>query len=117
MTVPFEQLNSDIFFQEANLRAERRLGQVKTFGRTPEIEFLGDGNKVPCVTQFHSGDNGNSYNLLLRQKQSNFAIRLSGFYCADDKCVRWSAIFHWMVVGHSDLLYALLPRGMTTVFY
>jgi hypothetical protein len=30
--------------------------------------------------------------------------------------VRWSAISHWMVVGHSDLLYALLLRGMTTVF-
>jgi hypothetical protein len=55
MTVSFEQLNSDIFFQQANLRAERWLGQVKTFGRTPEIEFFGDGNKVPCVTEFHSG--------------------------------------------------------------
>ena len=52
MTVPFEQLNSDIFFQQANLCAERWLGQVKSFGRTPEIEFFGDGNKVPCVTEF-----------------------------------------------------------------
>jgi hypothetical protein len=27
-----QQLNSDIFFQQMNLRAERWLGQVKTFG-------------------------------------------------------------------------------------
>jgi hypothetical protein len=81
MTVPFEQLSSDIFFQQANLCAKRWLGQVKTFGRTPEIEFFGDGHKVPCVTEFHRWGNGNSYSLSLRQKQSNSAIRLSGFYC------------------------------------
>ena len=81
MTVPFEQLSSDIFFQQANLRAERWLGQVKTFGRTPEIEFFGDSHKVPCVTEFHSRSNGNSYNLSLRQKQSNSEIRLSRLYC------------------------------------
>ena len=55
MTVPLEQLNSDIFFQQANLRAERWLGQMKTFSRTPEIEFFGDCNEVPCVTEFHRG--------------------------------------------------------------
>jgi hypothetical protein len=55
MTVPFEQLSSDIFFQQANLCAKRWLGQVKTFGRTPEIEFFGNGHKVSCVTEFHSG--------------------------------------------------------------
>jgi hypothetical protein len=38
--------------EQANLCAERWLGQVKSFGRTPEIEFFGDGNKVPCVTEF-----------------------------------------------------------------
>jgi len=42
MTVPFEQLNSDSFFQQANLCAKRWLGQVKSFGRTPEIEFFGN---------------------------------------------------------------------------
>src|SRR5580693_10483707 len=81
MTVPFEQLNSDSFFQQANLCAKRWLGQVKSFGRTPEIEFFGDGNKVPCVTEFHRG-HANSYNLSLRSKQSNSAIRLSEIYCA-----------------------------------
>jgi len=53
MTVSLEQLNSDIFFQEANLRTERRLGQMKTFGCTPEIEFFGNSDEVPRVTEFH----------------------------------------------------------------
>jgi hypothetical protein len=53
VTVSLEQLNSDIFFQEANLRTERRLGQMKTFGCPPEIEFFGNSNEVPRVTEFH----------------------------------------------------------------
>jgi hypothetical protein len=53
MTVSLEQLNSDIFFQQANLRAERRLGQMKKFGCTPEIEFFGNRDEVPRVTEFH----------------------------------------------------------------
>jgi len=53
MTVSLEQLNSDIFFQQANLRAERRLGQMKKFGCTPEIEFFGNSDEVPRVTEFH----------------------------------------------------------------
>ena len=80
MTVPLEQLNSDIFFQQANLRAERWLGQMKTFCRTPEIEFFGDCNEVACVTEFHRARNGNSYNLSLQQKQSNSQNWVSGFY-------------------------------------
>jgi len=55
MTVPLEQLNSDIVFQQANLRAERRLGQMKTFSRTPEIKFFGDCNEVRCVTELPRG--------------------------------------------------------------
>src|SRR5208282_6923761 len=53
MTVSLEQLNSDIFLQQANLRAERWLGQMKKFGCTPEIEFFGNSDEVPRVTEFH----------------------------------------------------------------
>jgi hypothetical protein len=55
MTVSLEQLNSDIFFQQANLCAERRLGQMKKFSCTPEIEFFGNSDEVPRVTEFHRG--------------------------------------------------------------
>ena len=53
MSVSLEQLNSDIFFQPVNLRTEGRLGQMKKFGCTPEIEFFGNSDKVPGVTEFH----------------------------------------------------------------
>ena len=64
LTVPLRGAEIRSRPRVANLRAERRLGQVQTFGRPPEIEFFGDGNEIPCVTEFHSG-NGNSYNLSL----------------------------------------------------
>ena len=41
-------------FSQANLCAEHWLGQVKTFGRPPEIEFFGDRHKGACMTEFHS---------------------------------------------------------------
>jgi len=53
MAVSLKELNSNIFFQQANLRAERRLGQMKTFGGTPEIEFFGNSDEVPRMTEFH----------------------------------------------------------------
>ena len=45
-------MNSDIFFQPVNLHPEGRPGQMKKFGCTPEIEFFGNSDKVPRVTEF-----------------------------------------------------------------
>ena len=45
-------MNSDIFFQPVNLHTEGRPGQMKEFGCTPEIEFFGNSDKVPRVTEF-----------------------------------------------------------------
>ena len=79
MAISLEQLNSDIFFQQANLRAERGLSQMQACGRPPEVEFFGNSDEVPRVTELHKAY-GNSYNLSLRQKQSNSDIGRPGLY-------------------------------------
>src|SRR6516165_6067340 len=57
---------------------------METFGCTPEIEFFGNSDEVPRVTELHKAYS-NSYNLSLRQKQSNSDIRLPGLYCTFDR--------------------------------
>jgi len=57
---------------------------METFGCTPEIEFFGNSDEVPRVTELHKAYS-NSYNLSLRQKQSNSDIRLPRLYCTFDR--------------------------------
>src|SRR3546814_12991105 len=43
---PVEQQRADRIFQAGDLAAEGRLGDVEPFGRTPEMQLLGDGKKI-----------------------------------------------------------------------
>src|SRR5579862_7188026 len=42
-----------------DLLAQRRLGDVESFGCTVEVELLGDGHEVPEVPEFHALLHGN----------------------------------------------------------
>ena len=54
--VAHKEGNTKIFLQLADLATERRLGNVQLLCRLPEVEVLGDRNKVPYVTQFHGDE-------------------------------------------------------------
>jgi hypothetical protein len=45
--------NAEIFFELANLAAERGLRDMELFGSTAEVEIFRDGNEVADVSKFH----------------------------------------------------------------
>ena len=51
--VALEQLRAQFRFQRLDLLAQRRLADVQALGRAREVQFLGDGDKVTQVAQFH----------------------------------------------------------------
>ena len=53
MAVAFEQTHAEFVFEVAQLAAERGLGDAQPGGGAVEVEFLGDGDKVTQVAQFH----------------------------------------------------------------
>jgi hypothetical protein len=54
-----DQLRAHRLFQSTKTLAQRRLGKVERFGRTPEMAMLGDYSEIFKVAQFHP-DNRNS---------------------------------------------------------
>jgi hypothetical protein len=48
-----EQLDTELFFELADLVRQRRLGDVQAFGGACEIQGFGDGIEVADVAQFH----------------------------------------------------------------
>jgi hypothetical protein len=48
-----EQRTSELFFQSANLHAQRRLDNVQTLGRPTEMTLLGNRQEIPQMTQIH----------------------------------------------------------------
>ena len=49
----FKQTDFHVGFQGFDLGAQSRLGQVQTFCRPAEVQFLGHGHKVSQLPQFH----------------------------------------------------------------
>ena len=50
-----EQLDSELLLELAYLLAHRGLGHVEALGGAAEVQFLGHGDEVPQMTEFHSG--------------------------------------------------------------
>jgi hypothetical protein len=48
-----EQPRADRFLQRADLLAERWLGDAEPFGGAAEVQFLGDGDEIVQLAQFH----------------------------------------------------------------
>ena len=50
---PFQKLYPQLIFQRLDLVAQRRLGDVQPLGSPAEVQFLGHGDKVSKMPQFH----------------------------------------------------------------
>jgi hypothetical protein len=48
-----QEPNSELFFQTADLLAQRRLRDAKPLCRAPEVQRLPDGDEVAEVSEFH----------------------------------------------------------------
>ncbi|MNP16155.1 hypothetical protein D3C76_1085390 [compost metagenome] len=48
-----QQARADFFLQGLDLLAQRRLGNAQLLGGAAEMQFLGDGDEVAQVSQFH----------------------------------------------------------------
>ena len=44
----------ELCLEQTNLLRKRRLGHSEPFGRAAEMEFLGDGDEVSHLTEFHA---------------------------------------------------------------
>ncbi|MNT87679.1 hypothetical protein D3C72_2281270 [compost metagenome] len=49
----FQQACADFFFQGLDLLAQRRLGDAQLLGGSTEVQFLGHGDEVAQMSQFH----------------------------------------------------------------
>lgn len=47
---PVEELHAQVAFQQPDLLAQRRLGDVHAFGGPAEVQFLGDGDESGEMT-------------------------------------------------------------------
>lgn len=45
-----EELEPEVSFEQSDLLAERRLGDVQPLGGPPEVQYLGDGDESGKVT-------------------------------------------------------------------
>ena len=48
-----EQFRTEQGFERADLMAERRTGNIETFRRAAEMQFIGDGDKVSQMAKRH----------------------------------------------------------------
>src|SRR5262245_28448874 len=48
-----KQRRREVIFESAYLHAERRLRDIETAGRTPEMELFGDGHEVTKLARIH----------------------------------------------------------------
>jgi hypothetical protein len=55
-----EQVKSVFGFEVGNLFAERRLGDMQSVRRTPEVQLFGQGNDCKQVTYFNAGKHGSN---------------------------------------------------------
>jgi hypothetical protein len=50
---PVEQADAELHLELANLLADGGLGDVQSFGRAVEVQFLRDGDEVAQMSEFH----------------------------------------------------------------
>ena len=75
-----EQAHLQLLLQRADLLAERRLGHAEAFRGAAEVQFLGHGDEVAEVTQFHAID---TYGILISSQAILDATRRAFLDCCD----------------------------------